>query len=126
MHTTITFRNDAYKTQQLKQYINDELSKYDRLLKNEPTPVYVDVVVDPHDVHQYHRVSVKIKTPHFDLFADAEEDDIYRAVKQATDSMHHQLRREHERLIDHYESGCGDACKAAYAEMYRDKMKKGE
>lgn len=126
MHTTVTFRDESFRTQPLVDYIHSEISKYDRILKKEPTPVYLDVVVEPHNVHQYHRVSVKIKTPHFDLFADAEEDDIYRAVKQATDSMHHQLRREQEKLVDHYEEGCGKACQEAYADMYRDKTKKGE
>jgi len=121
MQKTVTFRDNSYRTQPVLDYIDGEISKYNRILQKEPTPVYLDVVVDPHDVHQYFRVSVKIKTPHFDLFADAEEDDLYRAIKQATDSMHHQLRREQEKFVDHYQKGCGKACQAAYAEMHRDK-----
>ena len=126
MHKTVTFRDESFKTQSVEDYIYSETAKYDRILKKEPTPVYVDVIVEPHDVHQYHRVSVKIKTPHFDLFADAETDDLYKSIKDATDKMEHQLRKEHEKFVDHYEKGCGKACQEAYARMHEDKMKKGE
>jgi len=121
MQRKVTFRDESFKTKPLEEYVYGEIGKYDRILNKEGTPVYVDVVIDPHDTHQYFRVSVQIKTPNFDLFADAEEDDIYRAVKNATDKMYHQLRREQSKVADRRTSGPSKAVKSAYARKYQDK-----
>jgi ribosomal subunit interface protein len=120
MHKTITFRNEKHHTQPNEDQINSELEKIERFLKNEPTPVYVDVVVDSHDVHAYNRVSVRVKTPHYDCFADAKGDDLHAAINDAINKMYNQLRDEKEKITDSHTKGCGKACQAAYIRKHAD------
>lgn len=120
MHKTITFRNEKHHTQPNEDQVNRELEKIERFLKNEPTPVYLDVVIDSHDVHAYNRVSVRVKTPHYDCFADAKGDDLHAAVNDAINKMYHQLRDEKEKIVDNHSKGCGKACQAAYMRKHSD------
>lgn len=123
MQKKITFRENAQRTQALEDQINKELLKIERLMKREPTPAYIDVVVEAHDVHAYNRVAVQVKTPNFDCYTEAKSDDLHATINEAIEKMYRQLLDDKETLVSNNKKGCGKACKAAWARKWSDEQK---
>ena len=92
MHKRITFRNMDH-SDVMEQYINQQLEKIEKFLKNEPTPIYIDMVLEPTKNHAHPRAELRVKTPHFDLISNYEYEgtEMYDVIDRVIDIMYRQL-----------------------------------
>ncbi len=89
----------------LEEFINTHLEKVEKLLENEPTPIFIDVFIEPSSVHAHHKVEIKVKTPHYDLVAHHEGPEMYQEIDRVTDKMVAELRRAKEKRVDMQKKG---------------------
>ena len=89
----------------LEEFINAHLEKVEKLLENEPTPVFIDVVIEQSKIHSHHRVEVKVKSPHYDLVAHHEGPEMYQEIDTVTDKMVAEIRRAKEKRVDKKKKG---------------------
>ena len=99
MHKRITFRNMDHVVA-IENYANDKLGKVVHFLEHEPTPVYIDLVLEPSKVHEHHRVELRVKSPHYDLISNYEGAEFYKILDRVVDVMLHELTREKRKQID--------------------------
>ncbi len=99
MHKRITFRNMDHVAA-IENYANDKLAKLEKLLEHEPTPVYVDLILEPSKVHEHHRVELRVKSPHYDLISNYEGPEFYKILDRVVDVMLQELTREKRKQID--------------------------
>jgi|SRR3972149_8119863 len=101
MNKRITFRHMDHSND-MEKYINDQLSKIERFLENEPTPIYIDFVLEASKVHAHPRTELRIKTPHYNLVSHYEHEgaDMQGATDHVIDAMYHTLREEKNKRID--------------------------
>ncbi|MGA9530601.1 MAG: HPF/RaiA family ribosome-associated protein [Candidatus Babeliales bacterium] len=71
MHKRITFRN-MEKSEVLEQYAEKQLQKVVSFLENEPTPVYIDLVLEPSKTKEHHHIELRVKSPNYDEISDYE------------------------------------------------------
>lgn len=95
----------------LEEFITTHLAKVEKLLESEPTPIMIDVIIEPSNVHAHHRVEIKVKTPHYDLVAHHEGPEMYQEIDRVTDKMVTEIRRAKEKRIDAQKKG--DSFKSA-------------
>ncbi|KKT23972.1 MAG: hypothetical protein UW09_C0001G0035 [candidate division TM6 bacterium GW2011_GWF2_43_87] len=119
MQKKVTFSGRDH-TAVLDQHIEKQLERIEHLLKGEPSPIFIDVVVDFHDVHQHHHVTTRVKTPHFECYAEHEGPDIFAEINEVMDRVHDQLRTEKKKLVDTHRRGCGKGCRSAFFKEMED------
>ena len=100
MHKRITFRNMDH-SDIMEKYIERQLEKIQKFLKNEPTPIYIDMILEPSKIHEHPRAELRIKTPHFDLISNYEYEgvEMYDVIDRVIDVMYRQLL-EHKKKED--------------------------
>ena len=99
MHKRITFRNMDHVTS-IENYANDMLKKIETFLENEPSPVYIDLVLEPSKVHEHHRVELRVKSPHYDMISNYEGPEFYKILDRVIDVMYEELHRAKRKKID--------------------------
>lgn len=117
MHVQITFKNMDHSPV-LEKYAEKQLDKIKKFLAHEPTPIYIEVTLESHEVHQHNRVTVLVKTPNYSAFSEHKGSDIYFEINEALDRMYKQLQKEHRKMVDAQKGGCGShrACKERFYE----------
>ena len=98
MEKRITIRHEH--SAQMEEYINTHLEKIEKFLSNEPTPVYIAVVVTPGKIHAHNRVEMLVKTPHYEVFTEYEGPKPYEAVDIVLDRMFEKLTEEKRKLVE--------------------------
>ncbi len=81
----------------IEDHVNRQLIKFDRLLEDERSPIYVGFTLYAERGHHHHRAEVLIKTPHYDLVSHYECPDMYEAIDKAIDKMHLDLEKAKEK-----------------------------
>lgn len=99
MNKQITFR-DVPHSAAMENYANEELARIEEYLKNERSPITIDLIFSPSKIHAHNRVELLIKTPHFDLVTHFEGPDFYDAMDKTIDKMYRQLLEQKDRLIE--------------------------
>ncbi len=107
MHKRVTFRNMDH-SDVMEEYVNQQLAKIETFLENEPTPIYIDVVLEASKVREHPRAELRIKTCHYDLVSNYEYSgvDMYDVIDRVIDVMYKQLRAAKEKGLDKRKS-CG-------------------
>jgi len=101
MHKRITFRNMEH-SEVMEDYANQQLKKIEEFLSNEPTPVYIDLVLEPSKVHEHHRVELRVKSPNYERISNYEHEgmDFYDVLDRVIDVMYRGLHEDKKRLND--------------------------
>lgn len=97
MHKRITFRGMDH-SDLIEEFSVAQLEKVMHFLENEPSPVYVDLVLESGRPHAHYKVELRVKTPHYDLISNYEAQDMYEVIERVVDTMY---RRLHEKKREH-------------------------
>jgi len=100
MNKKIVFRHMEHSPS-MEDYANQQLAKVLEFLENEPTPIYVDLVLEPSKVHAHHRVELRVKTPNFDRVSNFEGPTFYDVMDRVIDVMYKELCEDKKRRKDH-------------------------
>ena len=99
MQKKITFR-DTPHSDVAENYAHEQLAKIEEFLKNERTPIIIDLIFTPGHIHAHNRVELLVKTPHYDLVAHHEGPDFYDAIDKVIDTMYRQLHEKKDRHVE--------------------------
>ena len=101
MHKRVTFRNMDH-SDVMEEYIHQQLAKVEQFLDEEPTPIYIDMVLDSSKTREHPHAELRVKTPHFDCISDYERTgvDMYDVIDRVIDIMYHQLREQKKKSCD--------------------------
>jgi len=99
MHKRITFKNMDH-SKILEDYTNQQLVRIEDFLKNERTPVYIDVIFEPSKVHAHHKIELRVKSPSYDKISNYEGTDFYHTLDRVFDVMYLELHEEKKRQVD--------------------------
>ena len=101
MHKRITFRGMEHSAV-METYINQQLEKIQSFLKNEPTPIYIDMILELSKIHEHPRADLRIKTPHYDIVSNYEFEgvDLYDVIDRVIDIAYHELREKKKKEND--------------------------
>lgn len=113
MEKRITFVGQEHSPA-MDKHINGQLEKIEHFLAKERSPVFIEVVAEFHPKHQHHKVTARVKTPHYDCYAEHEGPDVYFEINEAIDRLYKQLRTEKQKFQDHQKHGCDKECRAAF------------
>lgn len=99
MKKRILYKN-MESTPVLEEFANKHLEKVEKILENEPTPIYLDLTLESMPTHAHHRVEMIVKSPHYDLVAHHEGPEMYQEIDHVVDTMIRELRKAKARLVD--------------------------
>ncbi len=101
MHKRITFRNMDH-SDVMEDYINQQLAKIESFLENEPTPIYIDIILEASKVREHPRAEFRLKTANYDLVSNYEHAgvDLYDVIDRIIDVMYKQLRESKDKGLD--------------------------
>ncbi len=105
MNKRIIFRNMPH-SDPMEDYANKQLAKIEKFLTNEPSPVNIELVLQPSKVHEHHHIELRVKSKNYDLVSDHEHegDDFYDTLDRVIDVMYRRILQEKERRIDERKS----------------------
>lgn len=86
----------------IEEHANKQLVKIEKLLENEPDPIYIDLICEPSKLHQHSRVELRIKSPHYDLVNDYEHEGVefYKVLDHVIDTMYKRLQKEKRKRVN--------------------------
>ena len=84
----------------LEEFANKHLEKVEKLLENERTPIWIDLILEASTVHAHNKVELRVKTPHYELVAHHEGPEMYQEIDRVTDKMVQEIRRAKEKRVD--------------------------
>lgn len=99
MKKRITFKGMDHSSV-LENYANQQLEKIVDFLKNERTPVFIDLVFEPSKVHSHHKIELRVKSPNYDKISNYEGPDFYHTLDRVIDVMYHELHEEKKKHSD--------------------------
>lgn len=99
MNKRITFRNMEHALS-IENYANEHLKKIEKILENEPTPVSIDLLMEPSKTREHNRVELRIKSPHYDLMCEKEGPQFYKILDHVIDVMVRDLHEAKRERID--------------------------
>jgi ribosome-associated translation inhibitor RaiA len=99
MQKKITFRNMAH-SDVAEKYAYDQFAKIEDFLKNERTPITIDLIFTPGHIHAHHRVELLVKTPNYDLVTHYEGPEFYDVIDRVIDTMHRNLLEEKDKHME--------------------------
>lgn len=123
MQKKITFSGREH-TPALDQHIESQLAKIEKFLSEERSPKSIDFTVEFHEVHQHNRVAMRIKTPHYDCYAEHEGPDAIQEINEVVDRIYSQLRDTKKKLVDFHRHGCDKQCRAEMSREIEEEMAK--
>jgi len=97
----ITFKN-MEKSEVMQNYANEKLAHIEDFLSHEPTPIFIELVLEASKTREHPKIELRIKTPHYDEFVGTEHDGtpFYDALDNVLDIMYRRLVDKKERLVD--------------------------
>lgn len=95
----IVFRH-MDSTSDMENHINKQLKKVIEFLGNEPTPIYIDLVMTPSKVHAHHEIELLIKSPEYHVVVKKEGADFYLLLDKVIDAAYDKLHEEKRQKID--------------------------
>lgn len=101
MHKRITFRNMDH-SDPMEQHANQQLAKIEKFLENEPTPIYIDLVLEASKTREHPFAELRVKSPNYDCVSNYEHTgvDMYDLIDRVIDVMYHQLRETKQKMVD--------------------------
>lgn len=101
MHKRITFRGMDHSPV-IEEHANKQLAKIEHFLENEPTPVYIDLVLEPSKTREHHFIELRVKSPHYDEISNYEHTgtDFYDVLDRVIDVMYRKLLTAKKKLVD--------------------------
>jgi ribosomal subunit interface protein len=97
MQKKITFRGMDHSPL-IEEYANEQLEKVMDFLENEPTPVYVNLILESGKPHAHYKVELLVKTPRFDLITSYEAQEMYEVLERVVDTMYRLLHEKNKEL----------------------------
>ncbi|MCL5436389.1 MAG: HPF/RaiA family ribosome-associated protein [Candidatus Dependentiae bacterium] len=116
MEKKVTFLGREH-TAALDKHIDEQLARIERFLADEPSPRIIELSVEFHAVHQHNRVVARVKSAHYDCYAEHEGPDEISEINEVVDRLYAQLREQKRLLVDRHKKGCGKECRD---KIYRD------
>lgn len=107
----------------LDRQINEQLVKIERFLTGERSPIFIDVLVEFHPVHQHNKVVAKVKSPHFNCYAEHEGPDVHVEINETIDRLYQQLRTEKQKIVRQHRQGCDKECRSTF---FHDEVEEGD
>ena len=106
MEKRIYFK-DTEPSELMEKYANEKLVKIEEFLKNEPSPVYINLTFAPSKVHAHNKVELQVISPHYDLFNSYEYPgtEFYDVLDRVIDVMYRRLLEEKAKRIDNIRRG---------------------
>lgn len=104
MHKRITFRGMDHSAP-MEDYVNQQLAKVEEFLEHEPSPRYIDIVLEGSRIHNDNSVEFRLKTPHYDLVSNYKGPKMYDVIDRVIDTMYRELLNAKARRIDDEKKG---------------------
>jgi ribosomal subunit interface protein len=98
MRKQFTFR-EMPPSNVARDYADKQLYRIEEYLKNEPTPIDIEIVFTPGKIHAHHHVDLLVNTPHYHLVTSYEGPDMYDGIDDVTDTMYRRLLEEKDKRI---------------------------
>ena len=92
MHRRITFRK-MESSPIIEEHANKLIDKLMILLAKEPTPIYIDLILEPSKIHAHNKVDLLLKTPNYSLVSSYEGPDIYDVLNRVFHVMNQKLKK---------------------------------
>lgn len=101
MNKRITFRGMDH-SDVMEQYANQQLAKIIDFLKNERTPITIDLMFEPSKVNEHHKVTLLVKSPNYDLVSEYEHPGVgfYDVIDRVIDVMYRNLHEAKRKMVD--------------------------
>ena len=99
MDKKITFRHMDHSPV-MEEHINQQLAKIEDFLEHETDPIFMHIVLEPGRTHAHHHVELRLKSPHYELYSDFEDADMYQVINRVIDIMYRQLTEKKKELLD--------------------------
>jgi ribosome-associated translation inhibitor RaiA len=85
----------------LELHANEQLAKVIHFLENEPTPIYIDLVLAPSTTREHNFAELRVKTPHYDKISSYEGPRMYEVLDHVIDVMYRELHEAKRKREDH-------------------------
>jgi len=101
MHKRITFKGMDHSPG-MEDYANGQLAKIEDFLKSEPSPIYIDLILEPSKRKEHHFIELRVKSPHYDLISNYEYKGtgFYDVLDRVIDIMYRKLLEEKGKQVD--------------------------
>lgn len=100
MKKCLTFRHMDHSPV-LENYVNDQLAKLEESLAKEPTPIYLEIVLEADARRSISKAEIRLKTPNYDLISNYQAPDMYDVIDRVIDVMYKKVHdKKKERLDD--------------------------
>ncbi len=101
MHKRVTFKNMDH-SDAMENYVHHQLKKVEIFLEREPTPIYIDVVLEASKTREHPFVEMRVKSPNFDCVSNYEKTgvDMYDCIDRVIDTMARQLKEIKKKKVD--------------------------
>lgn len=110
MKKSITFRRMEHSNA-LANYVDEQLVKLEEFLQNEPTPIFLDVVLEAEPRRSVSKGEIRLKTPHYNLISNYQAPDMYDVIDHIVDVIYNKVHEKKKELLD--ERKKADAYKGA-------------
>lgn len=84
----------------MEEYANQQLGKIEEFLKNERTPVYIDLVLEPSKTREHHKIELRVKSPSFEKISNYEGPKFYDVLDRVIDVMYRELLEAKKKELD--------------------------
>jgi ribosomal subunit interface protein len=99
MQKRITFRGMEHSPV-IEQHADEQMSKIVTFLEHEPTPVFIDLVLEAHRHHAHHKVELRIKSPNYEVISNYEGPDLYKVLDRVLDVAYETLHEKKRQRVD--------------------------
>ena len=97
MHKKILFRcmdhSDA-----IEKYIYKKIEKIDKFFKREPSPIYIDMILQSHKRKELVQVEFRVHSAHYNIIIRTEGYDIYAMIDEAVHRMIKDMTRRKDKM----------------------------
>ncbi|QQR54151.1 HPF/RaiA family ribosome-associated protein [bacterium] len=99
MNKRIVFRHMDHSPA-IEELANKHLQKIEHFLENEPTPIYIDLVMEPSKTREHSRIELRVKSPHYDkiIHHEFQGDKFYDVLNDVIEKMHKELLEEKKKV----------------------------
>lgn len=99
MNIRITFRGMEH-SDSVENYVNQEMEKLNKFLRQEFEPMYFDVVLEADKHHTHHKVELRLNGKGLRLMASREGKDLYQEIDHVIKIMGKELQKHKEKALD--------------------------